>query len=748
MTSGGWRGRISCAIGRLLGQSGRDASLESLEARSLLSDTPLPMMDDLEAPNNTVIRLETNFGDIDLELFNSAAPITVANLINYVTSGRLDNTLFHRSAFSSGNPFVLQGGGFTIEDGVGITRVSTDAPIVREATGRGNLERTVAMARTTDPNSATNQFFINYVDNTFLDTSGGGYAVFGRVIQGWNVVLAIQALRSLDLAAVSPFTTGDGQGIGGEVPVSANYVVGQPFTEANAVILLNAEIIKPANMTGFFAQQLVMPEGFRSGATVENLEISNPNSLSAAYQVIIRYETGIRDTVIASGLISANTSLQVRLSDFANSGLNVVRSNTPYAVVVQTALPETATNIQPVSASINRVDFASDTGEGLFNAAGYSDAALRDWLFPRIERNLASREFLTWVNLNENTAVITVDFVTSGGTVTVTRTLEGYRRGGLEVFNLGLAAGNMSARVRSTQNIVAYLSDWDLPAQVTTTPSSFYTPGFGVMGLPGGGLDAAGLADAFIQANSSNTLSIFNPGSSAAVVTLSFWRTSRPQGQDPITAVRTIFAGGREDYALDAGTLGIPLDEHFAVTYTSGSSPVAVQWTSVIESGRNQPVTGSKPDGVATLLSGMIAPAVHFTDGGYDVNRTDGSMVERISIFNPFADSAVAFTYTVRYTFSDGTVIDAFTGSLGANARADLLTSNSTAVRNKIGSNTQFRRYAISVTGQGVEGSTTTNAAGLVTFTRLDSTLGRSIASTGSMSALGLGLDDPIFQAG
>lgn len=732
-------------IARLFGVNGTEHSaFQMLESRQLLAGGPLPTLADLESPNNTVVRLETNFGDIDFELFNADAPVTVANFLTYVNSGRLDNTFFHRSAFTDSTPFVLQGGGFSIDDTAGITAVSTDPPIVKETTGRSNLQRTVAMARTSDLNSATSQFFINYNDNNFLDTSGGGYAVFARVIGGWNVVLNIQNLRSLSLTGVAPFQGSQHQSIGGEVPVHANYVQSTALTEANAVVLINAEVIKPAGIAGFFNQRLVMPEGFRSGATTENLELVNPNSVAAGYQIIARYETGIRDTVIASGTLSANTSLEIKLSDALNTALNTVRSGVPYALVVETALPSSATNIQPIAASINRLDFGSATGEPLFNATGYSDSDLRSWLFPRVERATTSREFMTWVNLSDQTATVTVEFLTTGGTVSVSRTLEAYRRGGLEVFSLNLPTGMMSARVTSTQNIVTFLSDWDLPLQLTTA-SSYFTPAFGTMGAPAGGATEGVLPDAVAEATNTNTLSIYNPGSTVAVVTLSFWRASRLPSEDPSTVTRIIFAGGREDYALSSGALGIPAGERFSVSYASGSANIGVQWTSVDDTSRGLPVGQIRTDGISTLLATRVAPIAHFGDGNFDVNRTDGSMVERISLFNPFADSNSTYAYTVTYTFSDGTAIDAFTGSLSTNQRVDLLTGDSTPVRNKIGSNAAFRHYSVTVRGTGTQGSTTTSAV-LAQFTRTDTTQGRSVSSLGSVSGFGLSVGDSTFD--
>jgi len=743
---------------RMLGGSGKAASaFDLLEPRLVLAGTPLPALTDLESSNNAVVRLETSFGDVDIELFNSQAPITVANFLNYVTSGRFDETFFHRSAINP-NAFVLQGGGFSFDDAAGLDPVSTDAPIVRETTGRSNVARTLAMARTNSINSATSQFFINYIDNLFLDptSSGNGYAVFGRVIQGWDVVTTIQGLNSLDLTANVAFA-GDDATAFSEVPVTDAFdETGGIVTEESLVHIINAEIIKPAAVSGFFAQRVVMPEGYRSGTTIEDLQLINPNDVAAGYQVIAHYEDGSRDTVIASGTIGANSTLRVRLSDFSDSALTILRSDTPYSLVVETALPEVMTTEdvpegsvqlvgQPIAASINRFDFNATVGEGFFNPAGYSDTQLRTWDFARIERNALSSEFISYVNMSDETATITVTFTTPTGAVTHTREVEAYRRSGLELADLGLPTGVLSARITSTQNIVAFLSDFDLPSTAGTGATS-YTPAFGVMGLAGGGTITGGLSDAVIQSNFTNVLSISNPGSTVAAVTMRFWRTGRLSTEDPITQTTVVFANSRQDFVLSPA-LGIPVGEHFSVTYTSGAANIALQYTSVDDVGRNQSGT-KKADGVSTMLSARVAPEVHFTDGQIDPSRTDGTQVEEISIFNPFANSANAFTYTVRYTFSDGTTIDGFAGALGTNGRVDLRTRDSTTAMTKIGSGNEFRRYTISVIGRATTGSTITPAAGLVQFTRTDTAQGRSITSTGTASEFGLGFEDPIFGPG
>jgi peptidyl-prolyl cis-trans isomerase A (cyclophilin A) len=129
------------------------------------------------------IRFETTLGDIDLKLYDEAAPITVQNFIDYVRSGFFDGTIFHRVIPG----FVIQGGGFTAD----MKQKSTQDPIRNEAdNGVKNTRGTLSMARTSDVNSATSQFFINLADNVFLDHGERdfGYAVFAEVVAGMEVV--------------------------------------------------------------------------------------------------------------------------------------------------------------------------------------------------------------------------------------------------------------------------------------------------------------------------------------------------------------------------------------------------------------------------------------------------------------------------------------------------------------------------------------------------------------------------------
>jgi peptidyl-prolyl cis-trans isomerase A (cyclophilin A) len=151
-----------------------------------------------------VVILDTSFGPITIELDQEKAPITVENFLKYVDAGFYDNLIFHRVMPG----FMIQGGGFDKD-----MREKTEGQrgTIKNESGNGlsNMRGTIAMARRPDPDSASNQFFINVVDNQKLDNLGGGYAVFGKVTAGMDVVDKIRVVRT---------TT---RGINGDVPVEA-----------------------------------------------------------------------------------------------------------------------------------------------------------------------------------------------------------------------------------------------------------------------------------------------------------------------------------------------------------------------------------------------------------------------------------------------------------------------------------------------------------------------------------------------
>ena len=146
------------------------------------------------------VLLKTSLGDITLELYPDKAPKSVENFLAYAKSGFYDGTVFHRVIAG----FMIQGGGFTAD----LRQKKTRAPIAIESkNGLSNLRGSLAMARTMDPNSATAQFFINTVDNPRLDYTSDanpGYAVFGKVIAGMDVV---EKIRAVETGAQGPFAS-------------------------------------------------------------------------------------------------------------------------------------------------------------------------------------------------------------------------------------------------------------------------------------------------------------------------------------------------------------------------------------------------------------------------------------------------------------------------------------------------------------------------------------------------------------
>ncbi len=165
---------------------------------------------------NPMVELRTNQGDIVVEVFADKAPKSAENFVQYVKDGHYDGTVFHRVI----DGFMIQGGGFDAK----MKQKATRAPIENEAkNGLKNQPGTLAMARTADPHSASSQFFINLVPNTFLDypsRDGWGYAVFGKVIKGMDVVEKIGKVPTADA------------GFHQNVPVDAVVIEGARVLEA------------------------------------------------------------------------------------------------------------------------------------------------------------------------------------------------------------------------------------------------------------------------------------------------------------------------------------------------------------------------------------------------------------------------------------------------------------------------------------------------------------------------------------
>ena len=199
------------------------ASKQTVPAKDTVTPQP-PRKESAPAmqTSNPRVLLKTSLGDITLELYPDKAPVTVENFLRYVNEGFYDNTIFHRVIAG----FMNQGGGFSTD----AVQKKNHPPIKNEASnGLKNDRGTISMARTNDPDSATSQFFLNFADNKPLDyvsPARPGYAVFGKVIEGLDVLDAINKVKTTQ----APFTTHGQQVMFSDVP-------------AEQVVILSASVL-------------------------------------------------------------------------------------------------------------------------------------------------------------------------------------------------------------------------------------------------------------------------------------------------------------------------------------------------------------------------------------------------------------------------------------------------------------------------------------------------------------------------
>ena len=206
---------------------------------------------------NTIVRFDTSLGVFNVELYDDDAPITVANFLAYVNGDLYENSFIHRSVPLPAPGFVIQGGGFTYDqpqvEATDFPSIPTFAPIVNESSPLiSNLRGTIAMARTSDPNSATSQFFINLSDNSaYLDKSdvNDGYAVFGEVT-GLGMAV-VDAIAGVPIYNFTNFTTGEPTF--SELPLrnysNAEYQAYVPVDDDN-MVLVDISVFVPGDTNG------------------------------------------------------------------------------------------------------------------------------------------------------------------------------------------------------------------------------------------------------------------------------------------------------------------------------------------------------------------------------------------------------------------------------------------------------------------------------------------------------------------
>jgi cyclophilin family peptidyl-prolyl cis-trans isomerase len=685
-------------------------AFEPLETRLALYQGPMisgmPPIASLENQFDTVVRIDTTVGRIDIELFDTLAPTTVQNFKAYVNAGKFDETFF--SNLSGG---VLQGGKFKFYDGTGLATVPALAPIANGFL-RSNLAQTLAMVNDTST-TTSNQFIINLQDNLNLNTQN--YTVFGKVIQGWNVVQAIGALMTKDLDQA---LTGSNPNPGtfDHVPVTNAFNQTTGPTEATLVRIQDIEVVKSNGTNRYYEQTLVFPEGFRSATTVERVDMVNLDPVHYNfYQVIVRYETGERDSVILSGVMNPSARISLKINDMNFPNYNIVRSGVGYAFEIRTTYG--------FSASLDHRDNGVTLGESFQLLARIFPGQLQQWNIAGGDKGPLFQSYILFQNLTDLTAQVNIILTSQNGqTLYIPVTLKAARRGGINVASLGnaLPDGAFSVLISATQPIVASISEYQTggPGNVSDGSAALAT-------LTGGRVEGY-LAGAYIAAGGDSHIDVYYSDPNLAAVFVDFEFILNDGTVLPGTVLLTN-AQRRQRFQFLALNPTLPTNTYFTVHYTSrnGVTPITVAYSAEVAG-----------DSMATPFQTTTSRNVDFADGYSDPTLAAGQFSETISIFNPYA-TEVGFRFDILFHFADGTIkyaSDPGNGGpapgfgLGAHRRADYHATQFPTVLAKINANPANRFYSIEIESINLSPGTF-NGGVVAQVTRVHNTWGQSLTS-------------------
>lgn len=643
--------------------------LEQMEQRAMLASTPLPDISEMTSPSNTVVRFETNYGDVDIELFDTEAPVTVANFLKYIQDGDYDQTIFHRLAkqgTGGADPFVIQGGLARLKpnnvasDALPFQEIPVDAPIVNEhgIANRSNSQRTIAMARRGGVvNSATSQFFFNMANNSFLDTVDQGFTVFGRVLNdtSWAVLQAIDGLTKRD---IDPSSANDAYN---EVPTSAGFNRADGIQPGEVALIVDAEVIKPSNVAAFYQYRYFFPEGFAAGSITEFVPMENAGASTAHYQIIVRSERTqnqpaatpgdaadpdfwYRDKVAAQGSIAANTRSGVTISRAGTSN-RLVEANVPFGYEIWST--------RPLSANLSHYARGATTGES------FTDTTAQKWTLVDVRKGGDNRDFVLWQNTSDATVNITINFffANSGQNFTFNTTTEAFRRGGFNVHNFGtIPNGSFAMQITSDQPIVVSHTHYN---QSTTAPS-----GASQLALRGDGVEKAILPIGSIDSDddTSEEISIFNPGSTVAIVTLIF---SFEDGSPDITiSPASLILQPNRRGTFNLADVAALEGKRFTVKYQAIGKPLYATT-----------LHNEKGDDFASAFQHTAATKTQFAEGFMVRSRAGVNLYETISVYNPYSaflgQADLTANLTFRFIYNDSSVVT-FTTSIDGGKRLDL----------------------------------------------------------------------------
>lgn len=721
------------------------ALFEALETRLALYTSnffdAMPTLADMQNPANTVVRIQTNQGTIDIELYDkggpngaSAAPLTTANFLHYLNSGLYDQTFFHRLEAT----FVLQGGGFTFTDRNSPPRadaVPTFASVQNEFdAGRSNIERTLGLAKVgNQPNSGTDQFYFNLKDNAHhvvnpgtpqeqdigLDVQNGGFTVFAHVIKGWDIVTAISQLQVRDLTG---FLSGNPQDpTFQKVPVTG-------AADDDLVFIEDAEVIKPGGSSQFFSQAVYFPEGFRSGHIDATIELFNADPNAATpFQIIARFEDGTRDTVILTNTLAPGAHLEVPISRAGDPTVNKVRAGVPFSYEIRSA--------RTLGATLVHRDSGATASEAFISSEPYSAGQLELWNFAHGVKGATNPAYLVWENLSDQDTTVNVLFYPEGGTpFYIGKTLGPHRRGGLNINELpSVPDGLFSVQITCSQPIVVSLTQFSTAASPVQGSTE--------TGVPNGGSVEGVLPGAYLASGEQSIVSALFTGQSPSVVLIDF---------DFVLSDGTVLAGGapitltplinRRDVSLASMNGSLPVDAPFTIRYKvrNGVAPVSVSYTAN--------VLGD----TAAMAFQTVGASTSLLAGGF----TDPARLEEkqfISIYNPFATGVTA-AYRLKFHFTEGTggeiIIPANgTGTLAPSHRVDINVRDLAEVMARVQSGTQFQHYSIEIEADFTQNSQSVPGALFVQLSRFDPVTGTFTSGpTIGAGQTPLFITDPMFH--
>ena len=751
-------GRALGWLDRLAGRSQNRTDLavmESLERRVLL-DASFPDISDLVDPENTVVRFKTSLGEIDFELYDSsgpggasAAPVTVENFLSYVNSGRYLDSFFHRSVNVSssnpdidGDPFVIQGGGFIFDDEDGLSRVDTFEAIENEADpDRSNVERSIAMALTTSIgiDTATSQFFINLRDNNGsagpadIDLDSQDFTVFGRVAndRSWSVVQAIQNLETFVFADilvdeegnpvlddfgrtqfldnpdadVVSFALSDVPVRATPDPIAPEEIRSTALEERFLVLVDSALTIKPGESETFYTFFVGHPEGYANDTSQTYVELTTNATAGSPsfYQIVLRYENGVRDQVVATGSLDAGFRTRIAIADPDMTDGEQGRKFSPFSIEVHST--------RGMSASLTHTDFGATMSESFVNYADLDSRgtdAFNTWAFGGIAStlidpdsdadgridNVEFREsYVVWQNLSDMDGTVTVLVYTDASVFnSISFPIEAYRRGGAELHNLFDTAvqGAEAILVQSDVPIIAALSTYDRITQVSSTTLQATSAYNAVGSIDGGGREGV-LAGVRYSAGSNEEayLSFLNTKPTGTVVQLTI---SDTDGNEATTGVvlapRDLGFYNLRRLEVDFGGVFEP-DEYVTIRYES-AVPVAGQYVAVI----NDEI-------LSTTFQTQLSDFTILT-GGFDAGASDGVDGEVISLYNPYDDSAgVTLNFSIQFLFFDRNIFVqfGFLPMLAPGERADISARDFNDVLSTIELGEEWGRYSIAIGG-------------------------------------------------